>query len=94
MPKIGHSRKPAWPTVSTALIPASNLHNKHQLILPLTGGRTEPASVFEIPEAGRRFDAILLNLQEVKQIGHEMSWLRYKVTGQVLGLVAFLLLNR
>ncbi|WP_276482201.1 RibD family protein [Paraflavitalea pollutisoli] len=55
----------------------------HQLILPLADGRIETSSVFEIPEAGRRFNATLLKLQEVKQIEHEVIWLRYKVAGQV-----------
>lgn len=55
----------------------------HQLILPLADGRIDTSSVFEIPEAGRRFDATLLKLQEVKQIEHEVIWLRYTVSKQV-----------
>ncbi|MBO9199415.1 MULTISPECIES: dihydrofolate reductase family protein [Niastella] len=55
----------------------------NQLLLPLADGRMETTSVFEIEEKNRKFDATLLQLQEVKQIEHEVVWLRYKVLGQV-----------
>jgi riboflavin biosynthesis pyrimidine reductase len=55
----------------------------NQLIVPLADGRVATTSVFEIEEKDRQFDATLLKLQEVKQIEHEVIWLRYKVQGQV-----------
>ncbi len=55
----------------------------HQLILPLADGRLETTSVFEIEEKNRKMDATLLQLQEVKQIEHEVVWLRYKVLDRV-----------
>jgi riboflavin biosynthesis pyrimidine reductase len=55
----------------------------HQLILPLIDGRVDTTSVFEVEEKNRKFDATLLQLQEIKQIEHEVVWLRYKVLGRV-----------
>jgi riboflavin biosynthesis pyrimidine reductase len=55
----------------------------HQLLLPLADGRIETSSVFEIPEAGRQFDATLLKLEEVKKVDHDIIWLRYTVLKQV-----------
>jgi riboflavin biosynthesis pyrimidine reductase len=55
----------------------------HQLLLPLADGRLDTTAVFEIPEKGRKFNATLLKLQEVKQIEHDILWLRYKIAAQV-----------
>lgn len=59
------------------------INEYHQLILPLIDGRVETTAVFEIEEKDRKFDATLLQLQEVKQIEHEVVWLRYKVLERV-----------
>lgn len=55
----------------------------HQLLLPIADGRVETTSVFEIAEEGRRFDATLLRLEEVKRMDNDVVWLRYQVAAQV-----------
>ena len=55
----------------------------YQLLLPLADGRIETASVFEIAEESRKFDATLLKLIEVRKTDNDIVWLRYKVLKQV-----------